>query len=152
MNKTRKPAWIFIVNQTEGRLLQAREMPENRRQLRLRDRIENAWEEHEHQRPQPLAGKNGHTYGSFGHEQETMRRRFAQDVARWLHGKVSRLKIDRVAVLAPSRFLGELKPLWPSRLQPRINEYECGLGYLGEGELAQHPQIIQILSNGAHRD
>ncbi|MCZ6835026.1 MAG: host attachment protein [Planctomycetota bacterium] len=151
MTTTKRLSWICIVNQREGRLLRAREIPEHRHQLKLKARIENKWEEHEHGRPSPLAAKNGHTHSSYGHESETMRRRFAQDVADWLESNARTNGIDRVAVLAPSRFLAELKPRWSTRLQSHVEEYECGLGYLEEGELVQHPMIIRLLSNGNMR-
>lgn len=151
MNKAKRPSWIFIVNQNEGRLLHAREVPENRHQLRVRETVRNDWEEHQRGRPQPLAAKNGHTHSSFGHEGETLRRRFAQDVASWLQRKVRKHGIDRVAVLAPPRFLAELKSLWPNNLQCHVDQYECGLSYLDEGELVQHPLIEKILGNGTRK-
>ena len=151
MTKTKRLSWICIVNQSGGRLLRAREVPENRHQLKLTSHIENQWEEHEHGRPSPLAAKNGHTHSSYGHESETMRGRFAQDVTQWLAQNAKSNDIDRVAVLAPSRFLAELKQRWPTSLQSRVEEHECGLGYLEEGDLVQHPKIQKLLQNGYYK-
>lgn len=146
--KPRHPAWLFIVNQNGGRLLEARLVPEERHQLTVQACLENEWESHEHGRPSPRTGKSGHSYSSIGHEEETMRRRFAQDAATWLGENVRKHDIERVAVLAPSRFLSDLRECWPPRLHERIDEYECGLGYMEQGRLVHHPLISKILGNG----
>ncbi|MHC4414640.1 MAG: host attachment protein [Planctomycetota bacterium] len=146
---TRSQAWIFIVDKGGGRLLRGTTAPPGRHHLELEDAIQNPWEEHEHGRPSPRVGKKGHSYASWGHEDEEMMQRFARDVAGWLERKTDELGIDGLAVFAPPRFLGVLRQAYSPQLAGRVTEHEGDLGYMGPGDLARHRTIARFL--GARR-
>ena len=137
--------WIFVVDNGRGRLLKGAPAPRGRFHLELDDSIKNTWEEHERGRPSPLAGREGHSYASRGHEDEEMMKRFARTVASWLEEKTRRLNIDRLALFAPPRFLGALRQAWSPRLAVLVDEHEGDLGYMGAGDLARHRSISQLI-------
>ena len=144
--------WIFIVDNGKGRLLKGTAAPRGRFHLELDDSIENEWEEHEHGRPSPRAGKEGHSYASMGHEDEEMMNRFARTVATWLEQKTTRHRIDNLALFAPPRFLGALRQAWSPRLASRVTEHEGDLGYMGPGDLVRHQSIARLLGNNDKSD
>jgi protein required for attachment to host cells len=137
--------WIFIVDNGRGRLLKGAPAPRGRFHLELDDAIENSWEEHQRGRPSPLAGRAGHSYASWGHEDEELMRRFARDVAVWLDDKTRKHAIDRLALFAPPRFLGALRQAWTPRLAMCVEEHEGDLGYMGPGDLVRHRSIARLL-------
>ncbi len=137
--------WIFIVDSGRGRLLKGAPAPRGRFHLELDDSIENTWQEHQRGRPSRRAGREGHSYASWGHEDEEMLKRFARNVADWLDDKVRRLNIDRVALFAPPRFLGALRQAGSPRLAIRVEEHEGDLGYMAPGDLVRHRSIAQLL-------
>ena len=137
--------WIFIVDSGKGRLLKGAPVPGGRFHLEQNDSIENTWEQHQRGRPSSRTGREGHSYASYGHEDEEMMKRFARDVAEWLEKKTSSLGIDRLALFAPPRFLGALRQAWSPRLALRVTEYEGDLGYMGPGDLVHHRSIAELL-------
>jgi 16S rRNA (guanine(527)-N(7))-methyltransferase RsmG len=137
--------WIFVVDNGRGRLLKGAPAPRGRFHLELDDSIENTGAEHEHGRPSPLTGREGHSYASRGHEDEERMKRFARAVASWLEEKTRRLDIDRLALFAPPRFLGALRQAWSPRLAVRVDEHEGDLGYMAPGDLARHRSISRLL-------
>ena len=122
-------------------------VPGGRFHLEEDDTIENVLEAHEHGRPSPRSGKEGHSYASQGHEDEERMKRFARAVAAWLEEKAVRLKIDELALFAPPRFLGALRQAWSPQLATLVTEHEGDLGYMGAGDLARHRSIAKILNN-----
>jgi protein required for attachment to host cells len=141
----KRKTWIFIVDHGRGRLLSGSPAPRGRFRLVQRDAIENTWEEHQHGRPSPRAGREGHTYASRGHEDEEMTKRFAREVAEWLEERVRQLDIDRLDLFAPPRFLGALRQAWRPRLAVHVEAHEGDLGYLGPGDLVHHRSIADLL-------
>jgi protein required for attachment to host cells len=142
---------MFIVDGGGGRLLKAEKAPQDRVHIDVEERLDNGWEAHERVRPSPLSGKDGHTYASFGHENEAMLSRFAKDAAAWLASRVAHHSIDRVAVMAPPRFLGALRQAWSSGLAARVEEHQSDLGYMGTRELQRHPLVTGLLDAGRGR-
>ena len=134
--------WIFIVDNRRGRLLSTSLAPPGRHHLEVVEAIENKWEEHQHGRPSPRAGKQGNTWG---HEDEEMMHRFARDVTAWLEGKAERLGIDGLTIFAPPRFLGVLRQSYSPQLAARVTEREGELGYMSPGDLARHRTIKRFL-------
>ena len=145
--KEKTPTWIFVVDNGRGRLLYGLPVPPERFRLEEDGEIVNGWEEHEHGRPSPRAGKSGHSYASRGHEDEERMNRFARDVADWLEERTRELDIDRLSLFAPPRFLGALRRTCSSRLAAKVTEHEGDLGYMTCGELARHPAIARLLIN-----
>ena len=144
MNDTTE-RWIFVVDAGRGRLLRGTTVPPGRFHLEEDGTIENGWEEHQHGRPSPRAGKAGHSYASQGHEDEEMLQRFARNVADWLDVRTRERSIDRLALFAPPRFLGALRQTCPAQLAERISEHEGDLGYMTAGELARHQAVTKVL-------
>jgi protein required for attachment to host cells len=144
-----KEKWIFVVDGGRGRLLRGSNVPPGRPHLEEDESIENPWEEHEHGRPSPRAGKLGHTYASQGHEGEELLHRFARDVVLWLERKSRQHKIENLLLFAPPRFLGALRQVCPASLTARITEHEGDLGYMTAGDLARHRVIARLLGAGA---
>ncbi len=140
--------WIVVVDNGRGRLLRGTQVPPGRYHLDENSSIENTWEEHQHGRPSPRWGKEGHTYASQGHEVEERMSRFARAVVTWLEKETAKHKIERVALFAPPRFLGVLRQTWSPSMAARISEHEGDLGYMTAGNLARHRAIIKVLSAG----
>ena len=137
--------WICIVDNGRGRLLRATDAPPGRHHLEVDDSIENGWEEHQHGRPSPRAGKDGNSYASQGHEDEEKMKRFAREVVGWLEDKTTAQCIERLNLFAPPRFLGALRHAYSPGLAKVITEHEGDLGYMPPGELVQHHAISKLL-------
>ena len=156
-NAPDKP-WIFIVDEGGGRLLHARTVPPGRLRLEVKDHLKNEWKEHEHGRPTGLSrtevglrktgvSKTKYQFAQPHHEDEEFRHQFAKEVTQWLEKRIRDHKIERLAVIAPAKVLGELRDLWPKAVQPMIEEHEQDLSWIGEGDLVKHPAIAQLLEN-----
>ncbi len=137
--------WLFIVDRGGGRLLRGETTPAGHVHLDVVDTVENRWQEHEHGRPSPLKYKDGHSHAAWTHEDETMLHRFAKDVAEWLDEATGRLGIERVALFAPPRLIGELRRTMTPALAQRVEQHEGDLGYMGPGELVRQPLVARWL-------
>lgn len=137
--------WLLVVDQQEGRLLGVGRTPTDHVHLISQGTIRNNWEAHEHGRPSSRSGKSGHTYASQGHEDETMRDRFAREVAAWLEEQIELLHIDRITVFAPPRFLGALREAWSLTLAERVDEHHGDLASLSVGGVAQHDSVVSLV-------
>ena len=140
--------WVLTADEGVGRLLRVERTAPGRAHVAVDDEIHDTWEEHQHGRPSPLSGKRGHTYASWGHEDETRRERFAKEIAVWLEQRAENLHIARIAVFAPPRFLGALRGAWSPRLAIRVDEHHGDLTHLSPGDLACHDSIIRLVSDG----
>lgn len=142
---TNRKTWIALVDARAGRLLHGRPQPAGRYRLDEQDAIHNQWEQHQRGRPSPLSGKDGRSYASVGHEDEQMAQRFAKDVVKWLEKQTAKRDIDRLAVFAPPRFLGELRKAYPASLAGRIEEREGDYVNMRNGELLGNPAIREAI-------
>jgi protein required for attachment to host cells len=100
---------------------------------------------HEHGRPSARAGKDGNAYASQGHEVEENLKRFARQAAAWLEQKVDQYQIPQLALFAPPRFLGALRPLCPTRLNGCLRQYEADLTNHSAATLSRHPAIQELV-------
>ena len=141
--------WFFLVDRGGGRLLSGHSTPNGRYHIDVVGQVDNTWEAHEHGRPSPRHGHDSHAYASLGHEDETMMLRFAKDVAGWLDRRTRRHEVERLAVVAPPRFLAALRQQWSAPLAARIEEREADLSGLGPGDLARHPIITTLATQQA---
>ena len=133
---TRFKKWLSVVDAKTGRLLQAKMTPHDRLHIDLVESMDNTHEEHAHVRPSPRTSKNGHSYATFGHEDEEMARRYASDVIGWLTDALARHAIKRLAVLAPPRLLGVLREQCPNSLNGHLQFHQEDLGKLSPSQLA----------------
>jgi protein required for attachment to host cells len=143
---TRK-RWVAVADERVGRLLRVERTERGGARVAAVNDIRNAWEEHEHGRPSPRAGRNGHTYASEGHEAETMRDRFAKDLATWLEREAALRSIDEVALFAPPRLLGALRGAWSMGFSDRVRAQRGELAHLPESEIARHRSITRLIDN-----
>lgn len=79
-----------------------------------------------------------------GHAEEEEQRRFAQEVATWLDGTRHNPGAGRVALFAPARFLGLLRPQITA--QRAIATHEGELAHLRAQELAVHPAVVKAVT------
>ena len=136
--------WFFIVDAGRGRLLKCTRVAHGRLHVAEVSAIENDNEEHEHGRPSPRTGKSGNTYASGGHEDEHQIRRFAKEVVGWIEEHVAKIDCRTVRLFAAPRFLGELRKLYSSGLNGRLDEHLADLTHLTPAGLAKHPAVAEL--------
>jgi hypothetical protein len=131
-----------------GKLLRSSIADDGHAHFRACGEITNTQEAHQHGRPSPKKGKGGHTYVSWRHEEEELRRRYAGEVSRWLAKRTKEFRVRQLLVFAPARLLGALREAWTPELGRCIEEHVGDLSYLTLRELAQHPVIASCLKQG----
>jgi hypothetical protein len=104
-----------------------------------------------HQRPSLLRGTGGRfaasgKYASFSKEEEEALRRFVHKVLAWVEREIDARGIDRLHVIAPSRFRGSLLQEAPRRILERMTSAAGELINLDPGALARHPAIARCVS------
>ena len=144
--KKNATTWLFVLDQRQARLLEGREVPGDRYHFDLRDALSNSQEEHEHGRPSPRSGKDGHSYASEGHENEELLHRYAGEVSSWLGKQLGAHRMDRAAVFAPARLLGALRKKLSGPAASRVQLAEGDFSYMGPGELAKHPAVLRTVA------
>jgi hypothetical protein len=77
-----------------------------------------------------LGGMTGDSYASPHHYVAERIRRFAEDVIKQLEAECKKRQVERLTIIAPARFMGELRKL----SDPQSARFE-----LCEGELMQFP-------------
>ena len=136
--------WFFLVDARSGNLLRGHRTSQGRRHLQIVETVENIWEAHEHSRPSPRLGKNGHSYASIGHEEEERLRRFTKAAGQWLENRMTALNCDELVVLAPARVIGEIRSCWTDAILRRVLLREADLNGVPLKVLTHHPMIREM--------
>jgi len=137
--------WIVVADRHVARLLEPSFTEHERLHLEERGSIEDTWEQHEHGRPSPRMGKNGHTYASEPHEFEERSRRFAREFVEWIGTKRVSHSIEQLEVFLAPRFLGYVRKQQGEH--PPWAEHECDLAQLKLGALARHGTIEALFQD-----
>ena len=143
--------WIVTADERVGRLARVERTPAGGVRVVIDDEIHRSGEEHEHGRPSPRRGRDGHSYASYGHETETTRDRFAKEIAVWLEQRDESLQFERIALFAPPRFLGALREAWSPRFAIRVNERQGDLTHLAPADLARQAAIMDLVGVARRR-
>lgn len=141
--------WVLLCDEGCGRLLSCGPAPLGRCHVEEIDRIENTWEGHEHGRPSPLTGKDGHAYASLGHYMNERLDRFAREVAAWIEPQIRDHGIDRLSVFMAPRFLGAFRKARSEKIESRFEDHRQELVGLDVGELSDHPSICELVGQHA---
>ena len=72
-------AWLLTIDRRHARLLACERTRQGRLHIDELAAIEEEWDELQHGRPSPRAGKDGHSYADVGREEEERLRRFARE-------------------------------------------------------------------------
>lgn len=139
---TTAEVWILLADSRQARLLRGTRTTQGRPHLDEVARLDNPPMDHEHGRPSPLGGKDGHAYAGFSHEAEEHQSRFASKIADWIGRQTQ--STSHLSVCAPARFLGALRKALPGRVRAQVKEHEGELANLGTGELARHALIAAM--------
>ena len=146
MTESQSPyTWIALADSRRGKLLRCSLTPNGRRHIESIENIESQWPGHQHGRPSPRLGKNGHSYASQGHEAEEDLQRFAKQLLRWVAKQMQAHSIDRLTVYAPPRCLGALRQVRPQPMRIRLDLQEGDLLNLPDEVLADHKLICQLV-------
>jgi len=157
MTQAQTRPWVFIVDEGGGRLLRARRVPPGRYQVEVQDRVTNEWKGREHSRPKGLTrtevsagpagvSKTGYQFAQPHNEEKELRHEFAKEVAGRIEKRIKQHDIERLAVFAAPKMLGELRGCWPKAVKPVIEEHDQDLSWMGEAELLKHPVVSKVLN------
>jgi protein required for attachment to host cells len=138
--------WVVVVDGERARLLRGSKA-NGRPHLDLVGTIENDHlEDKQYGRPTMLRGGAGTspTLLAPGHQQEERMKRFARDVAAWLHKTRAEHAVATFEVIAPKRLMGALRPEWPKDLEPHVSEHQVELNWMEVGELVKHPVVAGL--------
>ena len=133
--------WFLTADRKKARLFSASRTPHDRLHVDEVAALYEAWDELQHDRPSPRAGKDGHSYASIGHEDEERIQRFSRQIAEWVGRQVGAHSIERLHVFSARRLLGALRHVLSSHLEERVVDHALDLGDLTAGELAKHGAI-----------
>lgn len=136
--------WLLITDARRSRLFHAKRTEAGRLHLDEKKRLDEVWTEQEHHRPAPLGAPSGRSYIDQGHADEERMHRYAKTMANWLDTEARGLKIGKLHLFAPKRFLGVLRPALPGGLKQLIVDEAHDLAQLSAGELAEHPAVLAI--------
>jgi hypothetical protein len=139
--------WVLAIDERKGSLWHGRRVLRGRIHFDRVAAIENEWKEEEHHRPTALGGMTGHTYAAPRHEVETIRHRFAKEVAAWIGAQVEANSIEHLHVFAPSRILSDIRGHFARGRGPRIDGHEAELTRLEAGEIAVHPAVTALFAS-----
>ena len=138
-------AWVMLADAGCGRLLNCSSAPLDRCHVEEMDWIENTWEGHEHGRPSPRAGKDGHAYASQDHDNDEDLDRFARELAPWLERQVVDHGFDRLTFFAQPRLLGAFRKERSALLGNCLEDRHGDLVGLDMKQLANHPSIRELV-------
>lgn len=137
--------WVLAVDRTRARLLQCTCTSHGRLHLEERAELLEHWEEHQHGRPSPRSGREGHHSASLGHEDDERLRRFAKEVAGWTGSQIATHGIDQLELFTPTRFLGELRKAAGKVVRAVVVEHDADIAHLSlprmTKELERHPKF-----------
>lgn len=143
--KKNQHAWAVVADERQALLVEVNTTPGGTCRVKEHERCEEHWEPKEHHRPSPLSGKGGHDYAAFAHESEERIQRFAREVSVWVQQQVHKRHIDELAVFAPPKLLGCLRPAWPAQLDGHIKEYQANLAQRPMAGLADYEAIQRLV-------
>ena len=109
------------------------------------DSIQNDWPGHDHPRSGPLRKPTGAGYGIEDDEVREPTRRFARQVAAWLHHRMAEHEIEHIVILAPPRFLRALRDEDPTHSHGKVIEHEGEFASVPASELAKHQVIRELV-------
>lgn len=136
--------WLLVTDARRCRLFLGKRTAAGRLHLDEQARLDEVWQEQEHHRPAPLGSPSGKSYIDPGHADEERMHRFAKAVAGWMSEQARGMKFTKLHLFAPKRFLGMLRPEYPSQLKSGILDEAHDLAQLSAGELAEHPAVTAI--------
>ncbi len=134
--------WLMTVDRRSARLLHGSTTAHGRLHVDALDALEEDWNEFEHGRPSPRAGKDAHSYASPGHEAEERLHRFAKRVAGFLESSLAEHHVERLHVFSSRRLLGDLRRVLPRRLDGRLDLRPLDIAHLKPNELATHEAVV----------
>ena len=137
-------AWIALADTERCRLLRCDLTKQGTHRVREITGFENRWPKHRRGRPMALGGMTGDSYAAPHHYVGERIRRFAEDVIKQLEAECKARQVGRLVILAPARFMGELRQLH----EPQHARFELREGELMQfstAALASHPVIQGLI-------
>lgn len=136
--------WFALVDTERCRLLQCDLTKQGTHRVREVTAFENRWPKHEHGRPTALGGMTGSSYAAPHHYVGERVRRFADDVVSLLEAECKKRQVERLTLVAPPRFMGELRKLQDSQ-HARFELREGEFMQFSTLALAEHPVIQSLI-------
>lgn len=137
-------AWCALVDTERCRLLRCDLTKQGTHRVREITGFENRWPKHRRGRPMALGGMTGDSYAAPHHYVGERVRRFAEDVINRLEVECRERRVKRLTLIAPPRFMGELRKL----CDPRDGLFGLHKGELMQfstAALASHPVIQGLI-------
>jgi protein required for attachment to host cells len=138
--------WAIVADERSARLISVERTPMDSVQVEEHATLENTQTEHQHSRPSPLASKDGHTHAANPHEEETLRKRFAKELAGWVEKQGQKHGIERIDLFAPAKLMGNLRGEWsPDAPVNNQSMHKLEIAHLSAGQLSRHDAIEGLL-------
>ncbi len=142
--KLQRCAWFALVDTERCRLLQCDLTKQGTHRVREVSAFENRWPKHRRGRPMALGGMTGNSYASPHHYVGERVRRFAADVISLLEAECKKRQVERLTLIAPPRFMGELRKRYDQQNE-RFELREGELMQFSTAALAGHPVIQSLI-------
>lgn len=143
-NKPQRCVWFALVDTERCRLLQCDLTEQGTHRVREVTAFENRWPKHERGRPMALGGMTGSSYAAPHHYVGERVRRFADDVVSQLEAECTKREVERLTLVAPPRFMGELRKRY-DRKNRCFELREGELMQFSTAALAEHPLIQRLI-------
>lgn len=128
------PLWVFVTDETRGRLLRLEWTGAAGAVVTLDDEICESCSS------TSIAGRNhGKPFAGF-----------AGEIAVWLERQADQRPIEKLAVFAPQPLLDLLREAWSPRFAMLVAEHECDLTALTPEQLGRHPAICALFEDASH--
>ena len=142
---TNETSWFLLADIRYARLLRCSVTAHGWCHFDECDTLHNDYPEKEHEVTSPLRKRAGITYGiENGYEPESVKH-FARQLNRSLPGTMSKYQIEHLVLIAPSRFLGELRKLLKPQLQRKLDIRRGEWIHLPTRKLAEHPVVRELI-------
>ena len=142
---TNETNWFLLADIRYARLLRCSVTTHGRCHFDEYDRLQSDYPDKEHEVTSPLRKRAGMTYGiENGYEPESVKH-FARQLNRLLPGTMSKYEIEHLFLIAPSRFLGELRNLLKPELQRKVDMHRGEWIHLPIRKLAEHPVVRELI-------
>ena len=142
---TNETYWFLLADIQSARLLRCNVTAHGRCHFDECGEIQSDYPEKEHEVTSPIRKRAGMTYGIEDDYEPESVKHFARQLNRFLGDTVSKHQIECLFLIAPSRFLGELRRQLKPNLQRRVDMHRGEWIHLPTRKLTEHPVVRDLV-------
>ena len=142
--------WLLLADMRKGRLLCCRATNHGRCHVEECETIQNDLPKPEYEVSSPIRKRAGMTYGIEDQRESEELKHFVRQLNEWLPRRMHKHAADRLVVIAPARFLGELRTRLKPELKKQLDMRKGEWIHLTVRELAEHHEVRALIGMEKH--